>query len=954
MNSKLFDLEHLQQLTYERSKTWASFLDNVAEKETLVEIDINNLEDIFGPECDENDTHEELASMEDDDFEDVPLDADVLRNVTNTTRFSLLFNNKTLALPENANNEEHKLLDIFNQTMPIINEHNRQLKESGFERILSTFDKQKIEDKVGSWLNRHNSLYGGDNTMLYTVPQDKKKDYTRDCPISSATRHAGRAGRSCRNRGTSSKDISHDSDDSLQSGETARYIRSSRAGAIRNAASTTTMIKTYRMVKSTREALREKYACEKAEDECHLKALRHRRKFVNEVEYHHNHYDLARLQKSRKHEMIAPPSSSSSHKERRKVLRKRSYSNSCSAMDSSSDSDYYNDEDHHRRRRNRLPACCNQYHCTPSHNKYTPMTLSKDMVKRFSQRSTIKMNSARMNRMYYYTHSQTKSFSSSSSSSASFSSVCERRRAMKKNGKFYSDNRPCRRESECYCCNERKLCEDYKHVADTSTEEWYVENCISPQKSLKTSASCSKPSMEIEDEVAPIKENVIKTKNSKQTTKDNSKGKSKTIKAKKTSNADNNCKNETFDLELQMAIEASKELYEKEQEMKKNKESCRKEKHEIMPTKPLRKNKKQLEEKEQNQTTRKRQNKNQSLDIDKEDEIVEKLPKLIEVKKELKAELLNPSDDENIFIKPKTVPPKTTTTKNNSSTITTTSTEETFFAPTQTQVICNSTALSSKSKAFNRQITDKMLSLEEASNDETYKNKTATKEIKTKKTKTEKSIKTTKKKATSSTAKDKKLSTKKAAASTTVTSTTIRSPEMNCSLSSTKTAAKEIITEAENDELSDCTLVTSTTNIEPPPQPPAITLEEKLIENSQQEDVTLNTNHQMTHKGILIYAPHNRSMAPAHSFTSDGYFTITKEHLSGVIGEKPAEKFLKYYIGRKRFNSNSTIYFRPPTAASLSGNNISSSSDSDDDLDNLGQYGDLYESLSNVTADVTK
>lgn len=27
MNSTLFDLEHLQQLTYERSKTWSSFLE---------------------------------------------------------------------------------------------------------------------------------------------------------------------------------------------------------------------------------------------------------------------------------------------------------------------------------------------------------------------------------------------------------------------------------------------------------------------------------------------------------------------------------------------------------------------------------------------------------------------------------------------------------------------------------------------------------------------------------------------------------------------------------------------------------------------------------------------------------------------------------------------------------------------------------------------------------------
>lgn len=427
----------------------------MTKNETLEEIDLNKIEEAYGPECDENDNQDELASMEDDECDDVTLDSEVLRNVTNTTRFSLMFNNNaTLALPESANNEEIQLLDIFNQTLPIINEHNRQLKETGLEKVLSTFDKQKIEDKVGSWLNRHNSLYGGDSTILAGL---SKKEYKKESHLLSSTK---RRGRNLKHWSPSSKEPSHDSDDSLQSGETARYIRSSRAGAIKNSASTTTMIKTYRLVKSTREALREKYSCGKIEDEYHLKSLRHRRRMANDLEYHHNHYDLARIQKSRKQEI--PPIHSSSHKERRKVLRKRNYNNSCSTMDTSSDSDNYYYEEDPRYRRKHLTPCCNQYHYSASHRSdlKTPMSSASVKHKR-SQRSAIKMPSARMNRMYYYSHSLSKSLSTSSSST-SFSSTYERRRVVKRNGKLCSDNRPCRRESECQCCNERKLCEDYK------------------------------------------------------------------------------------------------------------------------------------------------------------------------------------------------------------------------------------------------------------------------------------------------------------------------------------------------------------------------------------------------------------------------------------------------------------------------------------------------------------
>lgn len=187
----------------------------------------------------------------------------------------------------------------------------------------------------------------------------------------------------------------------------------------------------------------------------------------------------------------------------------------------------------------------------------------------------------------------------------------------------------------------------------------------------------------------------------------------------------------------------------------------------------------------------------------------------------------------------------------------------------------------------------------------------------------------------------------KIAESSTVTSTTIRSPDAFSPLvpSYVNDISKTILQDSGDDDA----LVTSTTNIELP------TLPADMLENIK-GDSQPTTSHQAHNellakasqhsaKGILIYSPYNPNLAPAQNITSDGYFTITREHLSHVIGEKQADKFLKYYIGRKRFNSNSSIYYRPPTIGAHS-DNMSSSSDSDDVLENLGQYGDLYESLN--------
>ena len=410
---------------------------------------ICDVESFYGPEFDERDTNDELASMEDSDCNDRDIDPSVLRNLTNNQRLSLL-----LSSTANTTTEmETEIVDLVNETLPILHEHNRQLKETGFDKILSTFDKKKIEEKVGSWLNRHNSLFGGDANLL----SDENKRQHNKIGHLVMQKENSRKIRSSRVPNSSNQEETYSSDDSLQSGEIARYIRTSRAASFKNSTSNTTMIKTYRLVKSKRDALREKYACEKDNgNDYHLKARHHCRRIANSLEYHHNHYDLLKKFHNHKNEMFAV--SSSAYKQRRKILRKRLVTQSYDTTDSS-DSDYYDDCPEHVHRR-KLPHFCNKYHCSLAHNPCSTVKMSSSTVKR-SQRSALKMSSARLNRIYYFSpYTLSKSLSSSTSSS-SFSRPHDSNCLVKMKHKCYTEQRPCKRESECSCRNEGKLCQDY-------------------------------------------------------------------------------------------------------------------------------------------------------------------------------------------------------------------------------------------------------------------------------------------------------------------------------------------------------------------------------------------------------------------------------------------------------------------------------------------------------------
>lgn len=169
-----------------------------------------------------------------------------------------------------------------------------------------------------------------------------------------------------------------------------------------------------------------------------------------------------------------------------------------------------------------------------------------------------------------------------------------------------------------------------------------------------------------------------------------------------------------------------------------------------------------------------------------------------------------------------------------------------------------------------------------------------------------------------------------------------------------------------NDDI-DCTVVTSTTHIETVDEievpeetkstsssfssssassSQTVIRKPTMITNVSPKDRQSNLTRYDPNKGILIYTPHNSSLAPDHSLSKDGgFFNITLEHLSTIIGQKPAEKFLKYYIGRRRFNSKSTVYFRPPATGVQDTSEDSTSDSDDDDLEFIGRYGDLYESF---------
>ncbi|XP_073817990.1 chromosome alignment defect 1 [Musca autumnalis] len=590
--SKVIDLERLQQLSYERSKLWATFLDNIHESENQCEIPLENIEEYIGDDPAEEDD-DALASMEDEAYDD-NVDPEALRDITNSTRLSLMVggNNKSTLLADSSCNGgvKNDLIGMLNETLPVINEHNRHMRETGFDRILNTFDAKKIEEKVGGWLKRHNSLCGaganeGDNT-INNNNNDKRKDLHCHVKNKRAVEQQQRLPVPYMPFNSYHQpDDESDSDTSFNSGETARYIKSSRSANIKNSASTTMMIKTYRMVKSTRQALREKYGYEpEGFADSHLNELRLRRRLAKESAALHHHFNDIHLssrshKKSLYHHYVTPTTTHTNIHSRRKVLRKRTTSNSFSSTmeDTSSDSDNYYDE-RARSSRRKYRTCCSERHYAKYMSGHalvvnpTPMTAT---VKRASHRAHKTPSCGRNDRMLYYytghTHSSMQSPPSPNNFPKSF---------VKKSLKRL-DNRPCRKESECRCCDQKRLCKEYRHLADTSTEEWIVENSFSPEKDSPVMTSTQLPSSKMSDRSNIVHENETKKPPSKesecQTKASNYQGKETHQKsAKKVEESASNIDEKDEEgirngsgmkLELQISLkESSNEINEKEDE----------------------------------------------------------------------------------------------------------------------------------------------------------------------------------------------------------------------------------------------------------------------------------------------------------------------------------------------------------------------------------------------------
>lgn len=433
-------------------------------EEDSVEIYLDDFENVFG----ENhlDTSDDLASMEDNEFQDNEEDCEILRDLTHQA----IGSNENIVCTKSG----AALIDFVNQTLPIITEHNRQLKKSGFERVLNTFDVNKIEEKVGNWLKQNNSLCA---SQKYIEPQnyDEQTGHYKYMPNKL---HLN----SCRKESSSKRDLRQtynnntDSDDSMHSVDTARYIRASRNSLHKNS-SPSIAIKTYRMMKSRRQTLKSKYAFVMSdndeEDARHLKTIRSKRNAAAAVSvtrsaYQRDWYDFRHaLKTSANQNRYMTPQFESCSSSRRRMLKKRKMVYESS---SSSDSDYGHKKIHSRKdlrniKKSFWPA--QHYHCS---SEYKSRTLP--VLKTATKSSVFKQlgyfSSSRRNRgrdhLYYYSNFKSNLHSSSCSSSSTSFSQCKDIVHYNDDikSKFLRDPRPCKRESECLCRNDDQLCNNYK------------------------------------------------------------------------------------------------------------------------------------------------------------------------------------------------------------------------------------------------------------------------------------------------------------------------------------------------------------------------------------------------------------------------------------------------------------------------------------------------------------
>ncbi|SPP80494.1 flocculation protein FLO11-like [Drosophila guanche] len=396
MSHAVLNEETLEKLVYERSKNWANMIQNCMEIDDGDELDLDDFEELFegediDPDVPENEEAEEDARQEEDLG---------MGNINTTIAMSKAELTTILCSGENKS-ETAELEEILNQTMPVLQEHNRKWKAAGLDQILDTFDPQKIEQHVGQWMRRNNSIYleeenSRENSRRYDSHSDESDN---ESPYSSNTAHY--------------------------------IIQTPRRNAPNPKMSNGSTIKLYRTHPRRRaDDRRGKYTYEEQEHRRHMQVLLQRRR-----------------ERKRKLAYIA---STSMH---------RSYSN----------------RSHHSYLRKRRPD--SSLFGSPSSGEDVALAGCdcKSCQRLLLTRSAYEYCPYRGRREYHH------------QSASSRSMLCLRH---PHSFREELELRPRLMENECRCCDSDRLCTDVVHIANSSTEEWVVDNCNSPVL-METPTKCS-------------------------------------------------------------------------------------------------------------------------------------------------------------------------------------------------------------------------------------------------------------------------------------------------------------------------------------------------------------------------------------------------------------------------------------------------------------------------------
>ncbi|EDW67756.1 uncharacterized protein cal1 [Drosophila virilis] len=853
MSQILVDEEALETLTYERSKIWSNFLKRCEENEEGEEIELNQIEELY-----KNQDEESIGGIEEAEEDDV-------ENDINNTTACMSKAELTLMLCSGDNKE------ILNQTLPIVEEHVRKWKAAGLDRILNTFDAQKIEQHVGDWLRRHNSAYG-DKTLLQMSPE---KTYHKRCKDHSY-----------------SPDVSNESEtESMHSVDTARYIRASRkrtASTVTKCSSPMTTIKMYRTVPRKRDELRAKYGCneynEEQEHRHHMQALRHRRDQMHrrnrerELIYHasprHYPYGVA---------------ASFHGQQRRKQLRKRRDSSPLFPSSSSS-------EDEFGHTRCDCSACVRRAFSKTTHpycayRSYHSHSLYHHQRVELGSRSIFKRSVHQLRRQHA----------------------------------FEEDLRPRMLESDCNCCNKDRLCSNVVHIANSSTEEWLVENKSSPDPVQPSTPRCS------------AQASTSRSKTLKPTLQPKVQPKKKQI-----------C---LIDEELEEDTE--------EEELMKKTIPKMQQLPEAEPKKKALVKFLNVEEAAPIPTPKAASVKSTSMPIPKLEPNNKELTSTTSLPEMSKESIkTNSSVDKEPFAKPEV--PKASSHKK----------QPPKSAKKVTAAERN--AKSSKAKRTDNTSREKP---ESTAKSKPKKTKQALNETDDPESDLRRALALSKqtyleecKKLRQQTEPKEEV---KAAASpqlpeqssfnnqSVACNSTAMSNDTACAraLKSAKKPIKRAASTSQamidlctsdspsafdtcwnqKDGDADCTVVTSTTSCEPP------------ATVTKTAAVAPRPNIKLTKKGILLYAPADRAQS-----CSSSNFTLTEHSLSPIIGQRKASKFFKYHVGSRSFDSRYSIYYRPTAKMkarlcsddkSLDYESSSSSSSDDDIFDRVRRYGEVYSVL---------